>query len=234
VIEVTAGVFQLSLLWSNTFLIEAGDGLALVDAGMRWDAGVILRSAGRLGWPRRPVKAIVLTHGDLDHLGAMSRLVEVTGAPVIAHRAEMPLIAARGWRPTVARSGLMRLGGALYGLALRVVLPTGPVTVNQPVEDGDELPGGFRVVHTPGHTPGHISLYHPGKRVLIAGDAIINRGRLSGPAGLFTPDMAQARASMRRLAELDVEAAGFGHGPPLRQGAGAQIRELVRCLTTGY
>jgi glyoxylase-like metal-dependent hydrolase (beta-lactamase superfamily II) len=230
VIEVAPGVLQLSLPLSNTFFIETDDGLALVDAGMRWDAGAIRRAARRLGWPKRPLRTIVLTHGDLDHLGAVSHLVEATGASVIAHRAEIPLIAARGWRPAVAGSGLMRLGAAVYGLALRVVLPAKPVTVDRPVEDGDELPGGFRVVHTPGHTRGHMSLYHPGKRVLIVGDAMNNAGRLSGPVALFTPDMAQARSSVRRLAELDVEAVGFGHGPPLRSGAGAQIRALAQSL----
>jgi glyoxylase-like metal-dependent hydrolase (beta-lactamase superfamily II) len=231
VIEIADGILQLTLSLSNTFLVEEGDGLTLMDAGMRWDAKSILRSIGRLGWPNRSLHSIILTHGDLDHMGAVSHLVEATGAQVIAHRAEMPLIAARGWRPIVVRSGLIRRGETLYGLALQTVLPKKPVTVHRQVEDGDELPGGFQVIHTPGHTPGHIALYHPIKRVLIIGDAVLNLGvRVSGPVKIFTPNLPQAWMSIRRLAELDVETIGFGHGPPLRRDAGNTIRNLAQSL----
>jgi glyoxylase-like metal-dependent hydrolase (beta-lactamase superfamily II) len=233
VIKLATGLLQLrlrNLLLANVFFIEDDGQLVLVDAGMRGDAGAILRAAGRLGWPGRSLREIVITHGDIDHLGAAGQLAETTGAAVIAHRAELPLIAARGYRPLASHSRIARLARPLSHPMMRAMCSRVPIHVARVVEDGDELAGGFRVVHTPGHTPGHIALYHPLKRALLAGDALSNLVGVHGPTGLFTPDMPLARASMRRLAELDVEVAGFGHGPPLQHDAGAQIRKYLDSL----
>jgi glyoxylase-like metal-dependent hydrolase (beta-lactamase superfamily II) len=91
--------------------------------------------------------------------------------------------------------------------------------VDEEIDDDQELPiaGGVRVLHTPGHTAGHVSLWVPSKRLLFAGDAASNLfGRIRPPFGMFTEDMVRAKESMRRLAELDFETACFGHGGVLR------------------
>ena len=108
---------------------------------------------------------------------------------------------------------------------------TRPPSVIHPVEDGDVLPllGGLRVVHTPGHTPGSICLYAPRDRLLFTGDVLQRRrGRVVAASRIYSDDHAAARASIRRLAELDVATIVFSHYPPLVEGANEALEALAR------
>ncbi len=96
----------------------------------------------------------------------------------------------------------------------------------QPVKDGDEI-FGLRVVGTPGHTAGHISVFDPATGVLVAGDALRTTGGLVGPDPQYTADVAQAAASVRKLATLDVRTILPGHGDPLTSGAADALRKLA-------
>ena len=101
------------------------------------------------------------------------------------------------------------------------------------LQDGDHLGllGGATVVHVPGHTPGSIALHFPSERLLICGDVIDNRrGRLGPPPKAFSADTDQAVASLRRLAELEFDVLCPGHGAPLTERAGDQVRAMVRKL----
>ena len=97
--------------------------------------------------------------------------------------------------------------------------------------DGQVTPEGFTVVHTPGHTPGHISLLHKERRILITGDALSNRkGKLSPPPGAFTPDPDNALRSIWKLAKKhgdEFEVVVFGHGPPISQNGGKRITSFA-------
>jgi len=99
------------------------------------------------------------------------------------------------------------------------------------VVDGQELPEGFTVIHTPGHTPGHISLLHRSARLLIAGDALSNRGgKLRGPTPAFTPDKVNSQRSILKLAKKhgdEFETIVFGHGPPILTNGGKRVRALA-------
>ncbi|MGZ6340193.1 MAG: MBL fold metallo-hydrolase, partial [Candidatus Limnocylindrales bacterium] len=102
--------------------------------------------------------------------------------------------------------------------------------VDEEIDDGADVPGGLRTIHTPGHTPGHLSFIWPDDGgVLIAGDAA---ARLLGRLGLgsVNADPAAARRSFGRLAELDFETACFGHGPVLRARANAAFRRRAERL----
>jgi glyoxylase-like metal-dependent hydrolase (beta-lactamase superfamily II) len=106
-----------------------------------------------------------------------------------------------------------------------------PVTVDEMVLEKQVLVEGFQVLHVPGHTAGQMALYHPARKLLITADALANRQQqLSGPAPMFTPDMMQAKESIRKLAKLDVDVACFGHGPPIVGGAGEKIRAFAATL----
>ena len=99
-----------------------------------------------------------------------------------------------------------------------------------PLTDGELLPalGGLVVVHTPGHTPGSICLYSPARRFVIVGDILqYLRGRVTYPNEVFTDDMRQARQSIARLAELDIEMILFSHYPALRDGCREALRGLA-------
>jgi glyoxylase-like metal-dependent hydrolase (beta-lactamase superfamily II) len=97
------------------------------------------------------------------------------------------------------------------------------------VDDDAEVLG-LRLVATPGHTPGHISVYDPGTGLLVAGDALGNTDGLTGSNPQFTADQAAAEESVRRLAALDVRRILFGHGDPLEQDAATALRDLAASL----
>jgi len=121
-----------------------------------------------------------------------------------------------------------RIGYA--ALAAIVALLTRAPSHAQPIGEGDELPvlGGLRILHTPGHTPGSVCLYSPRDRFVIVGDLLQRvKGKVTLPNAFFTDDMALARRSISRLAELDVETILFSHYAPYREGAREALRALA-------
>ena len=228
--EVASGVYRIPLSIVNAYMVgEPGGGdrsWVLVDAGMSLSKSAILREAARVyGKESRPA-AIVLTHGHFDHVGSLATLAELWDVPVYAHTLELPYLTGRSDYPPpdpFVGGGAMSLMSPLYwrapiNLFSRVhALPAGAVPF---------LPG-WRWIHTPGHTPGHISLFREDDRALIAGDAFVTTKQESayaalaqppvvhGPPAYFTCDWQAAEQSVRRLADLNPEVAATGHGKPL-------------------
>lgn len=218
----------------------AGDcGWVLIDAGVHGSAGFIQRAAeDRFGKGARP-KAIVMTHGHFDHVGTLERLADEWDVPVFAHRLEFPYLNGEASYPPPDPS----VGGGVMA-ALSRFYPRGPVNVGSRLEalpQGGEIPGmpGWRWLHTPGHTPGHVSLWRLADRLLIAGDAFITTRQESayavaaqtpemhGPPMYYTQDWNEARASVEALAALAPEKVIAGHGPALQ---GAEMQEALRAL----
>jgi glyoxylase-like metal-dependent hydrolase (beta-lactamase superfamily II) len=107
-----------------------------------------------------------------------------------------------------------------------------PCHVDRELQDGDEIEaaGGLKVIHVPGHTPGHIALLMPSKRILFAGDAVLNVLGLRPPLAMATVDMAQAKESVRKMAALDFDIACFGHGDIMRKDAVLRFRRFAEKL----
>ncbi len=217
------GVHRVRLTWVNVYLWEREDGYTMIDTGFPWQAAAILNSMKATGISPSEVKRILITHGDIDHVGALAIVKRVTGGEVVAHAAEKPLIEG-----TTKRKLRRNLAGALYTPIDRLLtaLLLRPVSVDRTVIDREILKEeGFRVVYTPGHTPGHVAYYHPGRKVLFTGDAFMNvNGRIRGPYALYTPDPTGALESQRKLAALDVQVVFFGHGAPVLENAGEALR----------
>ena len=227
--EIAPGVFQITSAAVNLFVIDTGDGLMLVDTGLPRDGDKNITVMRSLGLDLGRVKAIVLTHGDIDHIGGAAQFKALTNAPILAHRLDVGFINGTAKR-TLPRQGLGLVIGPVFDLVGGTLLRLTPVEVEQVVADGEVLAGGWRVLHLPGHTPGQVGLYHPTRRVVIAADALANRKGLTPPPPIFTPDMAAARASIRKLAALDFDTLGMGHGPALTNGAGAAVRAFAASL----
>jgi glyoxylase-like metal-dependent hydrolase (beta-lactamase superfamily II) len=186
----------------NVYL--AGD--VLIDAATRWAKPRLLRQLGR-----RRLSLVALTHCHPDHQGCAKAMCERYGVPLACHEADVP--AAEGRTRMVPRNWILRLGEWFWA---------GPrYPVGRVLHDGDEV-AGFRVIHAPGHTPGHVMYFRESDRVVLAGDAIVNvnflswRPELIEPPPFFSTDRRQNRASMRRLWDLRPSLVCFGHGPPLR------------------
>jgi glyoxylase-like metal-dependent hydrolase (beta-lactamase superfamily II) len=128
--------------------------------------------------------------------------------------------------------GLAGIAPAINGTIYTGDGEVAEITASKPLKglkDGDEI-FGLRIVGTPGHTSGHISVFEPATGVLVAGDALNNTGQLTGANPQYTADMTQAAASVKKLAALDVKAILPGHGDPLINGAGDALRNLAATL----
>jgi len=204
-------LFQLHGLPPNAINVYLLDDV-LIDAGTRWAQRRILRQLRG-----RPVFAHALTHAHPDHQGASHAVCEVLAVPLWCSEPEMPAVEAGRMSASPPRGARERV---VAGLATRLALGQAH-PVARTLGEGDEV-AGFSVLETPGHAPGHISLWRERDRVLIVGDVLTNMSLTTGIPGLHEPpvvlshDPARNRESARRLAELRPALACFGHGPPLR------------------
>jgi len=214
---VTERIYQFSSvsgagLWGGNVFLLTGNELTLVDTGYRGGTKRILKEVGRLGYCPSDISNIIITHHHADHAGNLTALKLATQSKVITHPADAPYIDGR--LPPPRPAGLRWLSKAV---PLRRLWTATPAAVDMPVNDGDQLPilDGIKVVHTPGHTPGSICLWLKHQRLIITGDLLANRFRLSLPSKTFTADMTQEIRSIARLASLDFDIICFGHGSPL-------------------
>ncbi len=213
-----------------SLILDATHGPALVDTGMPGQLNVIGTALAEAGVQVPDLTRIILTHQDIDHVGSLHDLVQAGGARVLAHATEVPAIDG-SVPPRFARPELLAQHPQLRAIAEQFQ----PTPVDEALHDDTrlDLAGGVRVIFTPGHTPGHICLYHERSRTLIAGDALTaNDGQLMGPNPQATPDMAEAGRSVRKLAELDVQTIVCYHGGVVSEEAGAQLRRVAQELTT--
>jgi glyoxylase-like metal-dependent hydrolase (beta-lactamase superfamily II) len=223
--RVAPGVLRIPIAFVNAYAVgPRGGPWVLVDTGLPGAAGYLRGVAER--HQGGPPEAIVLTHGHFDHAGNARALADAWGVPVYAHAAELPFLTGRSDYPPADPS----MGGAIAQLAR--LFPSDGFDLGDRVralpDDGavaDVL--GWRWHHTPGHTPGHVSLWREADRTLLAGDAVAamdldswttqltHARELARPPVPFTPDWDAAEASLRALADLRPDALGAGHGRAL-------------------
>lgn len=211
-----------------SLIVDATHGSTLVDTGLPGQYDAIAAALAEAGLRVPDLRRIILTHQDIDHVGSLHDLVRASGARVLAHATEAPMIDG-SVPPRYATPEALARHPQLRAVAERFQ----PTPVDELLQDGTrlDLAGGVRVIFTPGHTPGHICLYHERSRTLIAGDALTaDDRRLMGPNVGATPDMPMAVQSVRKLAELDVDTIVCYHGGVVREDAGGQLRRVAEEL----
>lgn len=221
--EVAPGIHAISgLKTGRSYIIADREALTLVDTSTHGVADPIIEAIGTIGRRVEDLRTIVATHYHHDHTGNVAALRERSGANLWAHAADAPYIDGReSW---------LGLSGAIGRLIGARAPRQYSLTVDRELCDGDLLPvaGGLRVVHAPGHTPGHIALYAAERSVLFAGDALMNTFGLRLPIAIASHDMDEARRSARLLATLEYDVALPGHGNPVLSRASEKVREWSR------
>ena len=233
--DVGPGVHRVEDAYTNWYLVEDGDRLTVVDAGVptSWDS--FTKALAALGRKPSDVAAIVLTHGHFDHLGFAERARKALGVPVWVHEDDVPLTRnPLGYQHERSRAPYLLNPGALpimASLARNRAFFAPPVTEVQRFTNGTlDVPGSPQVVRTPGHTYGHCSLHLPDRDVLIAGDALVTLDPSTGRRGPRLVARAATAFSDRALESLSaLEATGAGtvlpgHGGPWRDGIGEACR----------
>jgi glyoxylase-like metal-dependent hydrolase (beta-lactamase superfamily II) len=236
----------VTTLIANVILVGkqgAGNGeWVLVDAGIANSEDTIIEKAKERFSDSRP-SAIILTHGHFDHVGAVKKLAEYWNVPVFAHELELPYLTGKADYPPADPS----VGGGLMS-AVSPLYPREGINIENRVE---ALPGdgsilgmpGWRWIHTPGHTPGHISLFRDEDRVLIAGDAfttvkqesalavIMQEKEIHGPPSYFTIDWDKARNSVKTLEALKPSFVITGHGKAM---CGKELLDQLKELAEDF
>lgn len=209
-----------------TLILDENNGHTLVDSGFPGQAADIDALLAEAGTQTQALSRIILTHQDLDHTGAAAELARASGAKVLAHPEDEPYIDGT-LRPFKPSAEILEQRPQMREIFER----REPVGVDQYLEDGEklELSGGIRVIFTPGHTPGHTSLYLERDGILIAGDALVSEsGSLRGPNAPVTLDMQTAMQSVRKLAELgeSVRTIVCYHGGTVTEDAATQLERV--------
>lgn len=195
----------------SAWLVQAKDGIYIVDTGMAFMGRAVLQQAQKLG----EVKGVLLTHGHSDHVGGLKHIIKGTEPPVFAHRIELPYI--EGKQPFPGR----KKAQALAAPNLIKPLPMDQQGSLLPI--GDLIP-----YHTPGHSPGHVAYYHAEDGVLISGDLFTSkRGRLQKPMAMFTANMEEAVASAKIVADIKPKLVTIAHSPDVEH-AYEHIEQYLR------
>jgi glyoxylase-like metal-dependent hydrolase (beta-lactamase superfamily II) len=242
---VAPGVWGRKDVFVNYYMIQdqVNNGWVLVDAGAKWSQPNIKKMATYLMGEQNKPKAIILTHGHFDHVGAVKNLAEQWDIPVYAHHLEIPYLTAQSDYPPPDPT----VGGGMMA-TLAFLYPKSPVNIWRHVKvlpaDGTiPVLEEWKYIHTPGHSPGHISLFRASDKVLIAGDAFVTTRQesltsvmfqtkeLNGPPKYFTCDWHSAKFSVDELANLHPEIAATGHGKPM---AANELRQALDELRNNF
>ena len=225
--DVAPGVARLGVVFVNVYFVGAvGESWVLVDTGLPHAAAYIRQAAAACYGEDVPPEAILLTHGHFDHAGSALELAEAWDVPIYAHPLERPYLTGQSDYPPSDPT----MGGAIAQMSR--LFPTSGYDFGervQPLPEDGTVPGlpGWRWLHTPGHTAGHVSFYREDDRVLLAGDAfatmdldswtsqVTHEREISRPPVPFTTDWGAVRASIKTLAALEPDVLAAGHGLPI-------------------
>ncbi|BBH20392.1 hydrolase [Paenibacillus baekrokdamisoli] len=229
--EAFGGRAQLNptLIWDDTTAL-------LIDTGMPGGWEQLREAMNEVGVPFAKLKAVILTHQDIDHIGNIPEILQESSGSiqVYAHELDKPYIEGIlpliKTSPTAMAQTIASLPEHMRPQAMALCENPPTARIDILLEDGDVLPyfGGIRVIFTPGHTPGHISLYHQESKTLVAADALINvAGKLRGPIAQTTLDMPAALRSLEKFLDFDIDSVICYHGGLSTDNVMEQLRSLV-------
>jgi glyoxylase-like metal-dependent hydrolase (beta-lactamase superfamily II) len=235
--DVAPGVHRIEDAYTNWYLVEADDGVTIVDCGVPTSWTSFHHALKEIGRSVDDVKAVVLTHAHFDHVGFAERARTELGVPVYAHEHEVPLT-KHPWRYDHEKPRSVYLATQPQALPIVAALLRSrafwPPPIKEVTRYGSDagalpVPGAPRVVPTPGHTYGHCSLHLPDRDAVLAGDAIVMLDPYTGRKGprmvarAATADTHRNHETLSALAATGARVVLTGHGEPWTQGAEAAV-----------
>jgi glyoxylase-like metal-dependent hydrolase (beta-lactamase superfamily II) len=221
--EIVPGIHQVpGLRWSNAYLLVEEERLTLVDAGLPGDGKKIFGYIRHLGRSPLELERVIVTHSHPDHTGPLKRLSHLTGATIMAHRADTRYLEK-------TKSAWLHYPAQPPAFGWNVPF-LHRIPAHEFIKDGQLLPvlGGLRVLHTPGHTPGSVCLYQAEQKLLFTGDTLLADGYcFRRPVPFPGTSFRDYRSSLDRLVQLPFETACVGHGKPLRQTGALRLQEML-------
>ena len=230
--QIAKGLHRIGSDTVNSYLVVGEGGVTVIDAGLPRYWHLLGRELAQLSLTLDDVRALILTHGDTDHIGFAARLDREKGIAAYLHPADTDRAhlevkkPSRGWGPVKAGP----MAGFLWYSALHGGLRIPPAGELRPVDDGQllDVPGTPRIIHVPGHTPGSVAVHVPAVDALFIGDTMTTRNVLTGATGPkpapFTLEPGQALASLGRVHEVDATWVLPGHGPAWDGGVAEAVR----------
>ena len=214
--------------WVRAFLVADGTDLTLVDTLGEEHPYPILAAIRQMGRSVSDVKRIWLTHAHFSHVRGLKAMKELSGAKVCSHAFEADIVSGdrKAQRVSIVPKRPFR---AYIPFQLGLALGLGdhpPCPVDDTLAEGHEE-GGLAVLHTPGHTPGHLAFWSEKHKILLSGDAIVTWPELAAGWDSFTLNERQRGESLRRMAALAPEKVGVGHGDPIAERAAERVNSLL-------
>ncbi len=225
-LPITADLWNGPMTIYPALILDEVHGATLVDAGVPGMQADFETALGSIGVKLSDVRRIIITHHDLDHIGSLPALVAATGADVLTSVGEVPYV--QGEKPGQKQPSPEAIASMPPEARARFANPP-KAAVTRILNDNEllEIAGGVRVISTPGHTVGHLSLFVESDGLLITGDAMTSEaGQLRFPMARATPDMPLALESLKRLAALPVRAVLTYHGGLVSREAAQQLQRL--------
>jgi glyoxylase-like metal-dependent hydrolase (beta-lactamase superfamily II) len=221
--EIAPGIHLVEhVRGANSYLVSTSEGDAVIDTGMPGNEERIVQYIKGVGKEPGRLQYIILTHPDIDHSGSVAKLRSLTNAKVAIHAADAPRLSGEK-RLKEVKGGI----GMLFGLMSPFMRFT-PIKPDLLLNDSDRVLD-LRVVHTPGHTDGSISLYRENEAIFV-GDAMRtdSGGKPHLPSAAMTADMEQARESVRKISQFQYSTLLPGHGPPITKEASRIVAQYVQ------
>lgn len=214
--EIISNVFTFQgLILGRIYAIKDHDGLTLIDTGMEGIHNKVINQLQKAGYAPSDVKRIFITHAHTDHLGSLPQLQALTGAEVYSHELDKPVIQGEEY--------IVRPPKGLRFPEKKVP----PTPVHHTYADGDVMPilGGLHVIHTPGHSPGHVAFWQPERKILFTADLIFRMmNYMTLPWAIFTVDQEANKQQIKRVMSMvQPEVLLFGHGDPITKDANAKL-----------
>lgn len=208
-----------TLMMGRVYLLHDDDGLTLIDTSIANAGEKILKQLTLAGHQADDVKRIIITHAHPDHIGGLPVVQKATGAEIWCHELEKPVIEGKIPAPRPPSMSFMPES------------TLAPIPVTRSLQDKDHLPliGGLEVIFTPGHAPGHISLWQEKQKLLIVGDAIFYFfNRMTLPLDMLTVDREENKRSVKKIYDLEPQSLLFGHGQPIINNAMDSLTPFVK------